>query len=395
MVFDMNENSIGNIGSGINGIPVNPRIERGMAILAIANQIEKVDDQTYIVNSQSGNGKYTVTRNYSEWHCSCPDHQLRKTECKHIHAVKLKLAWDNSLELIDAYKENNEKVVCKFCGSDNVEKHGVRYNKNGTKQRYKCRDCGKRFTVEDGFSKTKYTPDVITQALDLYFKGLSLRKVKDYFQQFFNFKIHHTTILKWIQKYTWVIDAYVNDFKPELSEMWHVDEMMIRAGGKWSWLWHTLDRDTRFMIANMISNTRYVEDAQRIFKMAKEQADGKPDYIVTDGLQSYNKAFNREFYTNTKPRTEHIRCAGIAKKSNNNKVERLNETVREREKIMRGMQNNKTATVLMSGFRDYYNFLRPHMGIDNNTPANEAGIDLELGRKRVKNLIKQSATALC
>ena len=53
-------------------------------------------------------------------------------------------------------------------------------------------------------------------------------------------------------------------------------------------------------------------------------------------------------------------------------VERLNNTVRERDKVMRGMQNNDTAKVLMDGFRNYYNFLRPHMGIENNTPAKEA-----------------------
>lgn len=59
---------------------------------------------------------------------------------------------------------------------------------------------------------------------------------------------------------------------------------------------------------------------------------------------------------------------------------------------MREMQNDETAKIMMSGFRDYYNFIRPHMGIEGDTPAEEAGIDLELGRKRIKNLIKQSST---
>jgi hypothetical protein len=58
---------------------------------------------------------------------------------------------------------------------------------------------------------------------------------------------------------------------------------------------------------------------------------------------------------------------------------------------MRGMQNSDTASVLMDGFRNYYNFLRPHMGIDNKTPAKEAGLDLELGRNKIQNLIKQSS----
>ncbi len=67
----------------------------------------------------------------------------------------------------------------------------------------------------------------------------------------------------------------------------------------------------------------------------------------------------------------------------------------ESEKVMRGMQSNDTAKVLMDGFRYYYNILRPHIGIDNNTPAIVAGLDLELGRNKIRNLIKQSAGLSC
>jgi len=382
----------GSVEEGMRG-KVNRRIERGMAILSLAYQIEKADGHTYIVKSQSGSGRYVVTKNNGKWTCTCPDFKFRQADCKHIHSVRMKMAMDDSLEFFDAYKGQDEKPFCFSCGSYNVEKHGVRYNKTDVKQRYRCKDCGKRFVTNDGFAKMKYTSEQITQALDLYFKGLSLRKVQDHFHQFYSLKIHHTTILKWIQKYTWVIDAYVNDVKPELSEMWHVDEMMIKTGGKWSWLWHAMDRDTRFMVAIAISRTRYIEDAQILFQRAKAVTNGEtPQYVVTDGLQGYHRAFNREILTNTKPRPKHIRSAGFIAKSNNNPVERLNETVRERDKVMRGMQNPETAKTLMSGFRDYYNFLRPHMGVGDKTPAEAAGIDLELGRMRIKNLIKQSTT---
>ena len=369
---------------------MNQRIRRGMAILAISNQIQKIDSQTYIVKSQAGNGTYTVTKNKNQWACTCPDHQKTQTDCKHIHAIKLKQTWENSSEILDTYKGLNEKTMCKYCGSDNIEKHGIRHNKNGVKQRYLCRECNKRFVVNDGFSKMKYDPEIITQALDLYFKGLSLRKVKDHFEQFLNKRIHHTTILNWIQKYTLIIDAYIKNFKPELSPIWHVDEMMIKTGGKWSWLWHTMDRDTRYIVANMISDSRYIGDAQRFMQITKQQLQENPEVIVTDGLHAYIKAIDREFPTKEEHNTQHIRCAEDIHPSNNYMVERLHNTIREREKIMRGMQNKETAKVLMDGFRNYYNVLRPHMGIDNRTPAEMAGLNLELGRNKVKNLIKQS-----
>jgi len=119
-------------------------------------------------------------------------------------------------------------------------------------------------------------------------------------------------------------------------------------------------------------------------------------FIVTVFVEdNWDDAFKKEFYTQKSPQSKHVRNAGVRKKVNNNVVERLNNTVRERDKVMRGMQNNETATVLMNGFRNYYNVLRPHMGIDNRTPAETAGLNLELGRSKVKNLIKRSAGLPC
>ena len=78
-------------------------------------------------------------------------------------------------------------------------------------------------------------------------------------------------------------------------------------------------------------------------------------------------------------------------KTNNNLVERLNGTVRERDKVMRGMKKKETATVLMEGLKNYHNFLRPHMGIENETPAERANINLELGRNRWQSIIRKGA----
>jgi len=67
----------------------------------------------------------------------------------------------------------------------------------------------------------------------------------------------------------------------------------------------------------------------------------------------------------------------------------LNGTVREREKVMRGLDSEKTAFV--EGFQNYYNFLRPHMSLDGKTPAEVAGIDLNLEGNRWESLIRQAS----
>jgi transposase-like protein len=235
----------------------------------------------------------------------------------------------------------------------------------------------------------KNQSEIITLALDLYMKGLSLRKVSDHLEQFFGVKVHYSTVLRWVDKYTKIINAYVEDMKPELSDVWHVDEMMIKTGGKWSWLWNCMDRDTRFLLANLVTKTREVNDARRLFQEAKRMAKEKPDVVVTDGLPAYIKAFKKEFFTLRKPRVKHVRMPRFIDRTSNNPVERMQGTIRERDKVMRGMKGEETAKVLMDGLKNYYNFLRPHMGLENETPAKKANLDLELGRNRWLSIIRK------
>jgi len=84
-----------------------------------------------------------------------------------------------------------------------------------------------------------------------------------------------------------------------------------------------------------------------------------------------------------------VRVEGLTVRSNNNKVERLHNTVRERTKIMRGLYNDKSATAFNDGFKAYYNFIRPHQALNGKTPADVAGVDLKLGKNRWKGIIQR------
>lgn len=174
--------------------------------------------------------------------------------------------------------------------------------------------------------------------------------------------------------------------------VWHIDEMKVKNGGKWSWLWNVMDEETRFMLVSTISKTRNISDARRVFQKAKQTAKSDPKFVVSDGLPAYIKAFKKEFFTLRKPRIQHIRKPRFIDHTNNNIVERLNGTVREREKVMRGMKGDMTAEEIVNGFRNYYNFIRPHMSLDGQTPAEASGLDLQLGENKWLNLIKKAST---
>lgn len=286
----------------------------------------------------------------------------------------------------------SQPEACKFCGSTNLIKRGYRKNRYGKVQRFFCKACGRRFVVnEDGFQKMEYSPRVVTLALDLYFKGVSLRKITDHIKQFYGLEIHFSTILRWIQRYVQLMKEYVNGFTPQVSDVWHVDEMAVNVKGQYRWLWNLMDNNTRFILAMQMSKSREIQDARRVFAEAKDVAKIKPQIVITDGLRAYEDAFKKEFFTLKSPRTKHLRLASIRDKVNNNPIERFHGTVRERNKVMRALKQDEPTNQILEGFRIYYNFLRPHMTLNGKTPAQVAKIDLQLGQNRWESLIRQSA----
>lgn len=60
---------------------------------------------------------------------------------------------------------------------------------------------------------------------------------------------------------------------------------------------------------------------------------------------------------------------------NNNKMERFNGEVRDREKVIRGLK--KADTPILTGYQIYHNYLRPHEGLKGKTPAEACGIAIE------------------
>ncbi len=331
------------------------RILRGQSMIEKGFEPTQINDTTFQVASQSGNGLYTVLHKYNTWSCDCPDFTYRHIECKHIHAIRFWQAlkeqlvaeqWEEA-ERIDAEIEavtSYEHLSCVYCGSEQIIKNGTRKIKTGNKTRMWCKHCSRTFTLESdtGFERMQVTSKMVTVALDLYFKGTSSRKIVDHLDQFYERTVHHTTILDWVHKYGEIISRYAETLQPHLGDIWHADEMKIKTKrDDWSWLWNVMDSQTRFLIANLVTKKREVEDAQGLFKEARQS--GKPELLITDGLQSYHKAFNREVYDHYQT-CAHVRADGLTARSNNNKVERLHNTVRERTKVMGGLHNDKTAS---------------------------------------------------
>lgn len=369
---------------------------RGLSIIAKGDTPKLIDKETFLVPSQSSNKKYKVKMT-NEWVCECPDFQFRKFKCKHIHSVEFLLKLRDRLDdnsVLDFAEEIKQSPKCHSCGSENIVKNGNIKIKNGKKQRLVCRNCKTTSYTEPSMNYIR-NPKIISLAFDLYFKGMSLRKITDTLNQFFGFKIHHETVRRWIVRFTQKMDEYTNQFKPKTSEAWHLDEQALKSKGKIAWSWNMLDEGTRFLIANNITKERYIDDARKIIQMSKSNTDTTPTFIVTDGLRAYQDAIRKEFHTTnaTKdrgsyPDTVHVRLRTIKDKPNNNLIERFHSTFRERDKTMRGFKGKEQ--LFADGFRNYYNFIRSHQALNGLTPSQASGIELNLDRNRWLSLLKKS-----
>ncbi len=360
------------------------------------NQVKRITAVFYKVKSQSSDFWYEVRHPYKQdgqWTCSCLDHIFRKLDCKHIESVYLskelrhKIVANSDIDDI----ETSLEFACK-CGSKNFKKDGVRRNKACEIQRYKCLDCGKWFCNNIGL-RSKVSAKVITASLDLYFKGVSLRQIKQHLIQFYGVNITHVAIYKWIRKFGEVVQPYVDQMNPkDVSGVYHVDEMAVHVRketnekGHYQWLWNLMDNTTRFWISSKISQTRKVDDARAVFQDAKSKSP-KPLAIIHDGLHSYNEAFEKEYHTMASPRTRNIRSVSVRHNGLNQKVERLNGIFRDRERVMHGLDHAESAQKTIEAFRIHYNFVREHGSI-KKTPAEEAGIKLDLGQNKIESLIK-------
>jgi transposase-like protein len=373
------------------GFPKEPdegRVMRGQEIAKLEGQIKRLDDSTYQVSSQSGHGLYTVVNGGKYgWRCSCPDHIYREIKCKHIWAAEFSLK-------IRAHVRENVVIqplspnICPYCASNKLVRHGLRHNKYGDLQRFTCHNCGKRFSFNLGFDRMKASPQVITSAMQLYFTGESLRNVQK-FLRLQGVEVHHTTVYRWIGKYVALMERYLDQMKPQVSDTWRADELYVKIKGNMKYLFAMMDDETRFWIAQEVADTKDTHDARHLFQMAKERTGKKPGILITDGLRSYRDAWLKEFRTNKQvDSTVHIRQITLTGKHNNNKMERMNGEIRDRERVMRSLKNPDSP--ILNGMQIFHNYVRPHEGLGGKSPCEVAGIRVE-GKNKWITIIQNAS----
>ena len=321
---------------------MNPRTQRAKQIMETPGHCTQVDHDTFRVRSQADPERlYTVSKTDRGLACECRDHRMRKADCKHIKVV-LDVMRRNGCYRNNTFRimERSKFSLCKYCDSGRIRKDGFRKNKGGRVRVFECLDCKKKFTANFGFEKMRHDPGTITQALQMYYQGMSARDIETNLKMV-GIDIDHSSVYDWVAKYSRLVSGYVDKIVPRTGDrlMVRADEVWIRVAGEQKYLFASMDDDTRYWLASDMAHTKFQHNGDTLLKLTKNQVDRNPAHFVTDGLPAYMKSSRKVFGRKTN-HIRHVHIAGKRDRDNNNKMERLNGEIRDREKVFRGLKRS-------------------------------------------------------
>jgi len=276
-----------------------------------------------------------------------------------------------------------KEIRCPECNSKEIIKRGILQTENkGNRQRYGCKKCNHRFIIDEPFKRMRNQDKKITLCLDLYYSGLSLRKIAKHLKTFYPDSSNPSTIYRWIMKYVGVMANFTDKQKIQLGQELECDEVEYHRrknhlkGGKGvakNWFVESIDTKTRYIVYSKYIQERNTNELIKFYKQVKVKSRGQTKVICTDGLVSYPRVLRKTWGLNKhatrNPKVIHKITIGSSG-SFNYKIERFHNTLRERTKIMRGFHGCvSSAQTLLKGFEIYYNYIREHQGLNGKSPC--------------------------
>ncbi len=275
-----------------------------------------------------------------------------------------------------------KKTICPHCKSKEVVRRGFKQTQaHGKRQRYFCKSCSKRFISQDSFFRMRNNQQKITCALDLFCRGLSTREVQNHFKAFFPHNSDHSTILRWIRKFSLKIANFTDNLKIQTGSYIEVDEMEYhrrkshkkKLGVDKNWFIDGIDVKTRFMINSAYVKHRSKKNIKKVLTNIKDKTGEQVKICTTDGLTAYENIVKQNWgYDNKLGKYKVFHKIVTQRKGEgfNIWVERLHNTIRQRTQNFRGFHGSvESAYSLMKGIEIFYNFVKPHEALKGKTPS--------------------------
>ena len=142
---------------------------------------------------------------------SCPLHSVR-----HDNIVPI-------LHVSEIHYPHSEPIACKWCGSIDIKKYGLR---EGV-QEYLCLKCGRKFIEKDAPYMKQTTSELIGTSISSYYDGLSFADIARHLAESGN-PVHETTVYRWVLSYAEKAVKVLESYNPKVSDTWVADETVIK-----------------------------------------------------------------------------------------------------------------------------------------------------------------------
>lgn len=193
----------------------------------------------------------------------------------------------------------------------------------------------------------RFPREIIGYAVRVYLRfSLSLRDVEELLAER-GVTVSYETIRTWVAKFGMQFAAMIRRDRPRPNGKWHLDEVVIRIGGRTHWLWRAIDADGE--VLDILVQPRRDAAAAKRFLRKLIRRWGRPRVVVTDKLGSDPKAIDHLV-----PGLEHRRHKGL-----NNRAEASHRHTRRREKLLGRFKSPGHAQRLLSAHDQVAALFRP------------------------------------
>jgi len=211
--------------------------------------------------------------------------------------------------------------------------------------------------------------------------AIPLRKTAALMYDVHGVKVSHQTIANYCNAVAPRIKPFIDHFEYELSESFCGDETYIKIGGVWNYVFFFFDAVKKIILSYRVQRDRDWKSAALAINDVLVKVKGKSEKIpeglnlITDGNPIYLLA--QHWFAQHDIKFDVTQVIGLTNDDPVSKeyrplkqiIERLNRTFKGNYKPTTGFGADMGAISKVTLFVAYFNFLRPHTGLDGNIPA--------------------------
>jgi transposase-like protein len=211
---------------------------------------------------------------------------------------------------------------------------------------------------QSAFAGFRFPPDVIVVAVRWYLRfGVSYRDVEELLVER-GVEVDHVSVYRWVLRFTPLLADAARPCRHVVGTRWHVDETYVKVAGQWRYVYRAVDQFGQ-VIDVFVSSQRDAKAARRFFEQAISATKVTAVEVVTDHAPVYPGVLE-ELAPAAWHRTEQYA---------NNRIEADHGRLKSRLRPMRGLKQDRSASVIIVGHAFVQNLRRGHYELAVEEPA--------------------------